>query len=98
MKSNIYESKFFMKLHYFYCCTLAVVLGDTVLAAGRSSTGTGFNARIISPIAAKQQASSSEEYGSHQPLEVLHVAISLAFVHVRKASCKSGGRESSEFL
>jgi hypothetical protein len=68
MKSNTKESKFFMKLHYFYCCTIAAVPGVyTVPAAGCSSTGTGFNARIISLIATKQQASSSEEYGSHQP-------------------------------
>ena len=47
---------------------LAVVLGVTVvLATGCSSTGNGFNARIISPVTTNQQASDSEKNDWYQP-------------------------------
>jgi hypothetical protein len=47
---------------------LAVALGATfVLATGCSSTGTGFNARVISPVSTNQRASHSEYDGGYQP-------------------------------
>ena len=47
---------------------LAVTLGViVVLAAGCSSTGSGLNARLISPIATDQQDANSEGDGSYQP-------------------------------
>jgi hypothetical protein len=46
---------------------LAVALGITVvLAPGCSSTGTPFNARLISPLQTNQQASNFENDGSYQ--------------------------------
>jgi hypothetical protein len=46
---------------------LTVMLGlIVVLATGCSSTGTGFNARLISPIHTNQQG--SEDDGSYQPV------------------------------
>ena len=47
---------------------LAVALGATVvLATGCSSTGTGFDARLISPIPNNQQATNSEDDNWYQP-------------------------------
>ena len=47
---------------------LAVALGTTVvLATGCSSTGTGFNARLISPVPNNQQAANSEADNWYQP-------------------------------
>ena len=47
---------------------LAVALGATVVfATGCSSTGTGFNARLISPVSNNQQATNSEEDNWYQP-------------------------------
>ena len=46
---------------------LAVALGATVvLATGCSSTGTGFDARLISPIPNNQQARNSEDNSWYQ--------------------------------
>ena len=47
---------------------LAVALGTTVvLATGCSSTGTGMNARLISPVPTSQQAANFEEANWYQP-------------------------------
>src|ERR1700688_1125798 len=47
---------------------LAVALGATVvLATGCSSTGTGFDARLISPIPSNQQTANSENDNWYQP-------------------------------
>src|SRR5258707_5122163 len=47
---------------------LAVALGATVvLATGCSSTGTGFDARLISPLPNNQQATNSEDDSWYQP-------------------------------
>jgi hypothetical protein len=47
---------------------LAVALGVTVvLATGCSSTGPGFDARLISPFPSNQQAANSEEDHWYQP-------------------------------
>ena len=47
---------------------LAVALGATVvLATGCSSTGTGFDARLISPVPNNQQATNSEDDNWSQP-------------------------------
>ena len=47
---------------------LAVALGATVvLATGCSSTGTGFDARLISPFPSNQQAANSENDNWYQP-------------------------------
>jgi hypothetical protein len=47
---------------------LAVALGATVvLATGCSSTGTGFDARLISPMPNNQQATNSEDDNWYQP-------------------------------
>ena len=47
---------------------LAVALGTTVvLATGCSSTGTGFNARLISPVPTNQQATNFEDDNWYQP-------------------------------
>ena len=47
---------------------LAVALGATVvLATGCSSTGTGFDARLISPVPNNQQATNSEDDNWYQP-------------------------------
>ena len=47
---------------------LAVALGViVVLATGCSSTGTGFNARLISPVPTNQQASNAEDDSWYQP-------------------------------
>ena len=47
---------------------LAVALGViVVLATGCSSTGTGSNARLISPVPTNQQASNSEDDSWYQP-------------------------------
>ena len=46
---------------------LAVALGATVvLATGCSSTGTGFDARLISPLPNNQQATNSEDDNWYQ--------------------------------
>jgi hypothetical protein len=47
---------------------LAVALGATVvLATGCSSTGAGYNARLISPVPTKQQAANFEYDNWYQP-------------------------------
>ena len=47
---------------------LAVALGATVvLATGCSSTGTGFDARLIGPVPSNQQAANSENDNWYQP-------------------------------
>jgi hypothetical protein len=47
---------------------LAVALGATVvLATGCSSTGTGFDARLISPAPSNQQAANSEDDNWYLP-------------------------------
>ena len=47
---------------------LAVALGATVvLATGCSSTGTGFGARLISPVPNSQQTTNSEDDNGYQP-------------------------------
>jgi hypothetical protein len=47
---------------------IAVALGATVvLATGCSSTGTGFGARLISPVPNNQQATNSEDDNWYQP-------------------------------
>jgi hypothetical protein len=47
---------------------LAVALGATVvLATGCSSTGTGFDARLISPVPSNQHAANSEDENWYQP-------------------------------
>ena len=47
---------------------LAVALGATVvLATGCSSTGTGFDARLISPVPSNQQTANSENDNWYQP-------------------------------
>jgi hypothetical protein len=47
---------------------LAVALGATVvLATGCSSTGTGFDARLLSPAPSNQQAANSESDNWYQP-------------------------------
>jgi hypothetical protein len=47
---------------------LTVMLGAiVVLATGCSSTGTGFNASLISPIATHQQDANAEDDSSYQP-------------------------------
>jgi hypothetical protein len=54
--------------HIERAALLAVALGATVvLATGCSSTGTGFNARLISPVSNNQQATNSEEDNWYQP-------------------------------
>ena len=46
---------------------LAVALGTTVvLATGCSSTGTGMNARLISPVPTNQQAANFEDDNWYQ--------------------------------
>ena len=47
---------------------LVVALGTTVvLATGCSSTGTGINARLISPVPTNQQAANFEDENWYQP-------------------------------
>ena len=47
---------------------LAVALGATVvLATGCSSTGAGYNARLISPVPNNQQATNSQDDNWYQP-------------------------------
>ncbi len=47
---------------------LSVALGTTVvLATGCSSTGTGNNARLISPVPTNQQAANFEDDNWYQP-------------------------------
>ena len=47
---------------------LTVVLGMTVvLATSCSSTGNGFNARLVSPVSAAQQGSDLEDEGRYEP-------------------------------
>jgi hypothetical protein len=54
--------------HIRRAALLAVALGTTVvLATGCSSTGTGFNARLISPVPNNQQAANSEADNWYQP-------------------------------
>jgi hypothetical protein len=54
--------------HIERAALLAVALGATVvLATGCSSTGTGFDARLISPVPNKQPATHSEDDSWYQP-------------------------------
>ena len=54
--------------HIERAALLAVALGATVvLATGCSSTGTGFDARLISPLPNNQQATNSEDDNWYQP-------------------------------
>ena len=54
--------------HIRRAALLAVALGTTVvLATGCSSTGTGFNARLMSPVPNNQQAANSEADNWYQP-------------------------------
>jgi hypothetical protein len=47
---------------------VTVVLGMTVAAATScSSTGNGFNARLVSPVSAAQQGSHLEDAGRYEP-------------------------------
>ena len=50
------------------CALLMVMLGIiVVLVTGCSSTGTGFSARLISPIPISQQDANAEDDEMHQP-------------------------------
>ena len=50
------------------CALLTVMLGIiVVLVTGCSSTGTGFDARLISPISSNQQDANAEDDGADQP-------------------------------
>ena len=50
------------------CALLTVMLGIiVVLVTGCSSTGTGFNARLISPISINQQDANAEDDETQQP-------------------------------
>src|SRR5271165_259828 len=54
--------------HIERAALLAVALGATVvLATGCSSTGAGYNARLISPVPNNQQATNSEDDNWYQP-------------------------------
>jgi hypothetical protein len=54
--------------HIERAALLAVALGATaVLATGCSSMGTGFDARLISPVPSNQQAAISEDDNWYQP-------------------------------
>jgi hypothetical protein len=54
--------------HIERAALLAVALGATVfLATGCSSTGTGFDARLTSPVPNNQQAMNSEDDNWDQP-------------------------------
>ena len=47
---------------------LTVVLGMiVVVATSCSSTGNGFNTRLVSPVSAAQQASDLEDEGGYEP-------------------------------
>jgi hypothetical protein len=64
--SNHYSRAFWD--HITRAASLAVALGTTVvLATGCSSTGTGFNARLISPVPTNQQAANLEDDNWYQP-------------------------------
>ena len=55
-------------VHIRRAALLAVALGTTVvLATGCSSTGTGMNARLISPVPTNQQAANFEDDNWYQP-------------------------------
>ena len=54
--------------HIRRAALLTLTLGTTVvLATGCSSTGTGINARLISPVPNNQQAANSEADNWYQP-------------------------------
>jgi hypothetical protein len=54
--------------HIQQAALLAVALGATVvLATGCSSMGSGFQARLISPVPSNQQAANSEDDNWYQP-------------------------------
>ena len=54
--------------HIERAALLAVALGATVvLATGCSSTGAGYNVRLISPVPNNQQATNSEDDNWYQP-------------------------------
>jgi hypothetical protein len=55
-------------VHIGRSALFAVALGTTVvLATGCSSTGTGLNARLISPVLPNQQATNFEDDNWYQP-------------------------------
>ena len=55
-------------VHIRRAALLAVALGTTVvLETGCSSTGTGFNARLISPVPTNQQDTNFEDDNWYQP-------------------------------
>ena len=55
-------------VHIRRAALCAAALGTTaVLAAGCSSTGTGFKAALISPVPVNQQAAAFENGNSSQP-------------------------------
>jgi hypothetical protein len=54
--------------HIRRAALLTVTLGTTVvLATGCSSTGTGINARLISPVPTSQQVANFEDENWYQP-------------------------------
>jgi hypothetical protein len=54
--------------HIERAALLAVALGATaVLATGCSSTGAGFDARLISPVPSNQRVANSEDDNWYQP-------------------------------
>ena len=54
--------------HIERAALLAAALGATVvLATGCSSTGAGYNARLISPVPNNQQGTNSEDDNWYQP-------------------------------
>jgi hypothetical protein len=66
LSSNHYSKGFWR--HIRRAALLAVALGTTVvLATGCSSTGTGFNARLTSPVPTNQQAANFEYDNWYQP-------------------------------
>jgi hypothetical protein len=57
-----------ISIHIRRAALLAVALGTTaVLATGCSSTGTGFNAALISPVPVNQQPATFEDGNWYQP-------------------------------
>ena len=66
LSSNHYSGGFWD--HIRRAALLAVALGTTVvLATGCSSTETGFNARLISPVPTNQQAANFQDDNWYQP-------------------------------
>src|SRR5271157_1378388 len=71
------------------CALLTVTLGViVVLVTGCSSTGTGFNARLISPISINQRMRILKTTERTNPRGVPHLAISLAVERIRNCPNK----------